>query len=251
MRRVLRSVTAAALFVIATAPAWSAPITIADFAPGSTLLSFDEFTHGTYLSTEFASLGVILESGEPLGPTLTPNPADWLPPGGSVAPFVWVSIDVYNGNAASLPNLVFPAVYVAPDDLVHCGGCRIIVSFLDPLPTQVGLYIADADIGQTAAFSGPNGLLYTGVADPSCCTGSGDKFFVGFEDPLGISSVVLTPTPSGGLGLDDLRFGSPIPEPSTAALVMIGLIALGVVSPRHNRRPPHPVLDSWAFTGRH
>ena len=236
MRNILGGV-AAGLIASAALPASAGPITIADFNPGSTLLTFDEFTHGTLLSTEFAGLGVILASGEPLGPELTSNPADWLPPGGSVAPFVWVSIDVYNGNAASLPNLVFPTVYAAPDYLVGCGGCRIIVSFLDPLPTQVGLYVADADPGQSAEFSGPGGLLYTGVVNTTCCTGSGDKFFVGFEDPQGISGVVLTPTPSGGLGLDDLRFGSPVPEPSTAALLMIGLALLASSPAKIRRRP--------------
>ncbi len=194
MRSILGSI-AAGLIASAAPPASAGPITIADFNPGSTLLTFDEFAHGTLLSTEFAELGVILASGEPLGPALTSNPADWLPPGGFVAPFVWVSIDVYNGNAASLPNLVFPTMYAAPDYLVGCGGCRIIVRFLDPLPTQVGLYIADADVGQTAEFSGPGGLLHTGVVDATCCTGSGDKFFVGLEDFQGISGVVLRAYP--------------------------------------------------------
>jgi len=192
MRHILGS-GVAALIVLAAPSVSAGPIAIADFDPATTLLTFDEFAHGTYLSTEFASLGVILSSGEPLGPTLTSNPADWMPPGGSVSPFVWVSIDVYNGNAASLPNLVFGTLYAAPGYLVGCS-CRIVVDFLDPIPTQVGLYIADADPGQTAEFSGPGGLLYTAVSNAT------DKFYAGFEDPQGISRVVLTPDAVGRPG---------------------------------------------------
>ena len=109
----------------------------------------------------------------------------------------------------------------------------IIVTFLDPIPTIAGLHITDPDLNNNASFFGPTGLLDTQIY----LGGTVPHIFFGFEDPNGISSIVVkTSLPGGvggGVGIDDVQFGAPIPEPSTALLLMTGL--LGLASYRRGR----------------
>src|SRR5262249_34031393 len=89
-------------------------------ANASTLLTFDQFAHATALSTEFKGLGVVLGSTAPLGPTLSPDPADSLQPGQSVAPFVFAIVAVPSASTPTPPNKVIGAVWDAGGGLLQC-----------------------------------------------------------------------------------------------------------------------------------
>jgi hypothetical protein len=109
--------------------------------------------------------------------------------------------------------------------LIKRQSCAVIVTFLGPLPAQAGFWVADPDFGQYAEFFGPSGLIAT-LSVTS--TDSGTPFFMGFEDLAGISEVVLHSTAQFGVGLDNLQFGSPVPEPSSAALLSFGVASLAL-----------------------
>ncbi len=194
--------------------ALAGPIGPLDFAPGSTVLGFDEFAHETFLSTEFAALGVIFgsESHDGLSPPLVG------------APFVRVSVAVPTTSTSSLPNKIVGTVVDPNGNLFWCDPCSIVVSFLDPLPTQVGFFVTDPDVGQSARFFGASGLV--GTLSVTGGSNSNYPFFFGLEDSGGISRVVLKTVPCCGVGMDDLRFGAPVPEPGTGSLILGGLAIL-------------------------
>ena len=92
---------------------------------------------------------------------------------------------------------------------------------------MVGLHVTDPDFNNNVSFFGPSGLLdiqvYPGGTEP--------HVFMGFQDAAGISQIVVKSSipgggGSGGIGIDDLRFGTPVPEPSTALLLAAGLVGL-------------------------
>jgi len=191
-------------------------INIEDINPGSSLLNFDAFPNGTFLSIEFA--GVLLSSGD------TPSLSNSSP---------FVATESAAGaqqtgsqfGTISKPNKIVGAIGSSLDSVVKCQPCAVVVTFMDPLPTQVGFWVSDPDFGQFAEFSGPIGLLSTlSVTSHD----SGTPFFIGFEDANGISQVAMHSVQSFGVGIDDLQFGTPIPEPSTALLVACGLVGLAV-----------------------
>jgi len=209
MQQIIRAIVVASLLLAATG-AFAVPIGPADFAPGFTLLTFDEFANGTFLSNEFAAEGVIL------GSDATP---DALNGGGVPAPFV-ATENEFPLATASAPNKIVGTINHPAQGLIKCQSCAVVVTFLNPIPTQVGFWVADPDFGQFAEFFGPSGLLSTLSVTT---TNSGSPFFLGFEDPDGVSEVVLHSTAQFGVGLDNLQFGTPVPEPSTAALVLLGI----------------------------
>lgn len=217
MARFLHFALAASL-LLTPAAAFGVPIGPGDFGSGSTVLTFDEFSNGTFLSGEFAPQGVTLGSG--------PTP-DGLNGGGTPAPFV-ATENEFPSATASPPNKVIGTINHPTQGLIKCQSCAVVVTFLSPLPTQAGFWIADPDLGQFAEFFGPSGLVDSlGVTTAD----SSSPFFVGVEDLGGITEIVLHSTAQLGVGLDNLQFGSPVPEPSSAALVMAG-IALVVFSGR-------------------
>ena len=187
-------------------------------------LNFDSHPHGTLVSDEYEHLGVLLRSGEPPGPELSSNPADWIPSGGSTAPFLWVSIATPSLGTSSPPNMASGLMYAAPDYLVGCVSCRKIVTFLYPYPTQVGLYITDADARDFAEFYGLSGLLGTVTVS----AGFGGPVFVGWEEPAGIQQVEV----GWGSSIDDLRYANPVPEPSSFSLLGLGLVVIATFSRR-------------------
>ena len=230
--------TELALIFIIASPAWGGRISLSDFDAGYVLLGFDTFPHATPFSTEFEYLGVRFESGEPSGPESgSTNPNDFLQPGESVSPSVLAINAVPISSASSPPNKVIATKIGAGGELLAYDAGSIIVTFLDPIPTIVGFYITDPDFNNNAAFFGPGGLLDLQVLGP----GTEATTFVGFEHAGGISRVVVKSSipgggGSGGIGVDDLRFGNPVPEPSTGALVALG-IAMIAVGRRARHRP--------------
>lgn len=196
---------AAVVYQAVATAALAAPIGPGDFGPDSTVLSFDALPASTLVSDEFERCDrVVISSTAPIGAGFSSDPADDLHPGEAISPFVVAITAVPTSSTSSLPNKVQATKYDAGGGIVGCSRCGIAIRLLEPLPTQVGLYISDPDSGQTATFSGPGGLLSTLlVVGPST-----NPEFVGFEDPGGISSVVLRSSPSVGIGFDDLTLGA-------------------------------------------
>ncbi|HVP29852.1 MAG TPA: PEP-CTERM sorting domain-containing protein [Myxococcota bacterium] len=215
------------LLALLLAPALgrAVPIGPGDFAPGSTLLTFDEFANGTFLSNEFAAQKVVFGSG--------PTP-DGLNGGGTPAPFVAIENE-FPLATASAPNKIIGTIEHPLQGLIKCGSCAVVATLLGPIPTQVGFWVSDPDLGQFAEFFGPSGLLAT----ITVTTGnSGAPFFIGFEDSGGINQIILHSTAGFGVGLDNFQFGAPVPEPSTAALALLGLVTVGAARQLTGRHPP-------------
>ena len=56
---------------------------------------------------------------------------------------------VPSSSTASLPNKVIGAKLDAGGGLIQCDRCGIRISFLDPIPRDVSLWITDPDAGQS------------------------------------------------------------------------------------------------------
>lgn len=196
-------------------------ILLASRGAAATTLTFDNLTSGTPLSGEYASLGVVLSSTAPIGPGASSDPADSLQPGESVAPFVFAITAVPSTSTSSPPNKIIGAKYDTGGGLVQCDRCGIQISFLAPIPTAVSFWITDPDVGQSAQFFGPGGLLQTTTIAAS----SADPQLLSFNDAAGISEIVLISAPSVGIGFDSLTFSSPVPEPGSGAFLLAGLLA--------------------------
>jgi len=78
-------------------------------------------------------------------------------------------------------------------------------------------------------------LTSAGVSTPFLIPTGSPESFVGFFDPSGIDQIVISGAPlNGAIGLDDLRFEAPIPEPGTLSLLGAGI--LGLAALRRRRR---------------
>lgn len=203
-------------------------------AASATTLTFDDLAHGTPLSGEYASLGVIVSSTNPIGAGASADPADSLQPGGSIAPFVFAITAVPSTSTPSLPNKIIGAKYDAGGALVQCERCGIRLTFLAPIPTEVSFWITDPDAGQSAQFFGPGGLLETLTISPAS---SAFPEFLSFSDGSGISEVLLISAPGVGIGFDSLTFANPVPEPSSSALLLVGFLAFGAKRIAGSYRP--------------
>jgi hypothetical protein len=189
---------AGALFLVADVHA--DPIGPGDFDIDLQVLTFDTLAPGSTLSNDFAcSERLILRSTPPLGAELSVDPADWMQPGETVSAFVAAIPAVPESSTSSPPHKVVATKYDVGGGLVPCERCGIALHFIDPLPTKVGLYVTDPKLGQTAMFSGPSGLLGSVVV-----AGGRAPEFVGWEDPDGITQLILRSRPSAGIGFDDL-----------------------------------------------
>lgn len=196
-------------------------------------LTFDDLPHATPVGLEYSTLGVQLSSADPIGAGVSADPADHLQPGESVAPLLFAITAVPSTSTPSLPNKLIGAKYDAMGGLVQCERCGIRIVFLAPNPTEVSFWITDPDSGQSARFFGPDGLIQTATIGSA---NSDFPEFLSLVDGSGISEVVLTSVPSKGIGLDSLTFGSPVPEPSSGALLFFGLLVLAPGRARRHAR---------------
>jgi hypothetical protein len=173
-----------------------------DLDADALVLSFDEVAHGTPISNDFeCSARVLLRSTAPIGAEFSTDPADSLQRGEAVSAFVAAIAAMPENATASSPNKIIATKYDARGELVLCERCGIALHFLDPLPTKVGLSIASPASGQVVMFSGPTGLLGSVVV-----VSANGKLpeFVGWEDPGGITQIILRSRPGAGIGFDDL-----------------------------------------------
>jgi hypothetical protein len=199
----------------------------------TTLITFDERAHSTPLSTEYSGLGVVLSSTAPIGPGVSPDPADWLHPGEAVAPFVFAIVGVPSTSTPSLPNKIIGAKFDSGGSLIGCERCGIRISFLDPIPTEVSLFITDPDSGQSARFLGPGGLLGAIAIAPAS---SSFPELVSFSHLGGITEVELVSAPGVGIGFDSLQISAPVPEPAAGSL--LAAFALSTAIAKRRRRGP-------------
>ena len=206
----------------------------------ATTLTFDDLAHGTPLSGEYTTLGVVLSSTAPIGAGASSDPADSLQLGESIAPFVFAVNAVPSTSTPSLPNKIIGAKYDAGGGLIQCERCGIRISFLAPIPTEISFWITDPDAGQSAQFFGLGGVIQTTTISPGS---SAFPEFLSFTAASGISEILLISAPSTGIGFDSLSFGNPVPEPGSGALLFLGLLAFGAKriaigeSALHARRP--------------
>lgn len=172
-------------------------------------------------------------------------------------PFSYFHLDTFESGALSAPGVSLSAGAVVigpggtidsvegPGPLGHSlfsgsGAAGITFTFnkavLGQLPTHVGIVWTDGDSPNRTfkAFDQNNALIGT-IVDPTqkfFSTGAdGDTSnyrFFGAINASGISSIFIA-NDSGGIEVDDLQFGflTPVPEPATYALLVVGISALG------------------------
>jgi hypothetical protein len=112
---------------------------------------------------------------------------------------------------------------------------------LGTLPTSAGLVWTDGGAGTSVTFSafGPdNALIFTttqsGFADNSNNGETAEDRFFGIQNAGGISAIFMS-NASGGMEVDHLQYGasvSPVPEPETYALLLVGLVGVGFMASR-------------------
>jgi hypothetical protein len=184
----------------------AASISPADFDIDAQLIDFDSVS-GVLSGAEFDP-GLTLRSGPAVEPEAEKVPANFV-----------ITETEFPGAMASPPNKIIGAQVTGEG----CKFCSIIIEFDSPR-AQVGLWVADPDFGQYADFIGRSGLLGTLSVTTH---DSGSPFFIGFEDAGGITRVEIHSVAWLGLGIDNLMFSrAAVPEPSSAVLLVIGLVGV-------------------------
>jgi hypothetical protein len=150
------------------------------------------------------------------------------------------SVDGANPGAGSTGNSWYSA-----------GSNSIGFAFTGTLPTLVGLVWTDVGFTDAGTIGGPS-QVYLDVYDAgNSLVGTldmgllGDAFASGEtrEDRFGgaflaggISKIVMRMPNSNDWEVDHLQFGAPVPEPSTYALMGLGLLGVGSALARKRRR---------------
>src|SRR5262249_38969947 len=101
-----------ATVMLLASPALGGPLSPGDFGPNSRRISFDQFAHGTQLSSQFqCSDGVILGSTTQIGEESSPDTADWQQPGEQISPFLFAIEAVPAAGTSSPPMKVIAGKY--------------------------------------------------------------------------------------------------------------------------------------------
>jgi hypothetical protein len=105
-------------------------------------------------------------------------------------------------------------------------------SVLGSLPTHAGIVWTDGDNPVTfKAFNSSGSLLGTigpsYIADGSYNGTTADDNFFGISDPGGIWKISISNGGGGGIEVDHLQYGNPVPVPGAALLGAIGLSFAG------------------------
>lgn len=112
-----------------------------------------------------------------------------------------------------------------------------------PLPTAFGIVWTDGSGSITfQAFDG-NGVkivdqVFSGFPDGSFLGTTAEDRFLGVTDAGGVKAIRVSNS-SGGIELDHIQYGTmmaPVPEPTTWALMLLGLAGTGVAVQRRRHR---------------
>jgi hypothetical protein len=113
----------------------------------------------------------------------------------------------------------------------------------EPLPTAFGIVWTDGGgIITLQAFDG-NGVkivdeVFAGIPDVSVSGTTAEDRFLGVTDAGGIKAIRVSNS-SGGIELDHIQYGTmmaPVPEPTTWALMLLGLAGTGFAVQRRRHR---------------
>ncbi|MCU0870175.1 MAG: PEP-CTERM sorting domain-containing protein [Burkholderiales bacterium] len=172
-------------------------------------------------------LGYTALNGSPLGPGALTDSVDGANPGAGSIGTSW-----YSG-------------------LNGVGSNSIGFSFTGPLPTKVGLVWTDVGFTDSGSIGGPSqvfldvydaggalaGTLDMGLLGDALASGeTAEDRFGGAFLAGGISKIVMRMPQSDDWEVDHLQFGAPVPEPSTYALMGVGLLGVASAVARKRRR---------------
>lgn len=179
---------------------------------GGTLLDFEGFTSGQNADVLFAASGVTF-SGAVANTRIWDPP---FPPGGQVAS---------SGTGVFGPS--------APESN------PVTMTFASP-ESFVEFFFADtltfAGTSYTFTAFGSGGVFLENLVVPNASLGA--PFYTGFvRGAADIVSIEISPSEVGeNWSVDDLRFGSSVPEPASLALLGLGLSGLGFARRRGRSR---------------
>ena len=120
------------------------------------------------------------------------------------------------------------------------GAVGIRFTFTGPLPTRAGIVWTDAGAGATVTFEAFDqngislGVFPTHTADNSNFGETAEDRFFGVIHGGGISSILIHNS-GGGIEVDHLQFGVPVPEPTSAVLLLAAAPAIWLLARRHRK----------------
>jgi hypothetical protein len=250
---VLRAAAAAAGLALAAAAAGAAPIGPSALGVGSRLEGFEGLVPGPDVGVQLGFDGVYLPgttgaytfgSGVTLvGPNVDVFPGDAFVHdfrSGSPPPNDWGANGTVDGPEDVMSGTAYLAVFEA-------GSLSAAIELrFDEAESRVGAFVTgDAGTTITLEVYDVNDVLLESVTVASVPLAQWDANFLGLERPEGIWRVVFR---GHDFGLDDLVFEgavAPIPEPSTAVLVALGVTGFAAV----RRRAAAPSAAHAARTG--
>jgi hypothetical protein len=101
---------------------------------------------------------------------------------------------------------------------------------LGSFPKQVGIVWTDGTENSTITFQAfdPNnvllGSIVTTLGDADNFGATAEDRFFGVTDSGGISRIFISSGPTGGIEVDHLQYGTPVPEPTSAAFILCGAV---------------------------
>jgi len=238
-------------------PAMSFSITPAAFGSGAIVENFEGLTVGPNVGT--SPFGNILEPGITgpytfsSGVTLTapvPNPGT-MNDGVFVQDFAlgnsasnnWAG----NGSVSSAANVPFSTAYLGAFD--NIGGDTQPVSFRLTFASDVlavGAYVTGIPTTNVRldAYNASNNLLESVTVGTVPVSQWGTNF-IGLEQAAGIRSIAFTAI---DFGIADLTF-QPVPEPSSAMLLAVGILGLVFAGRPRNPRGANKWLATQTYSG--
>jgi len=139
-----------------------------------------------------------------------------------------------NGNVASAANVPFGTAYLGIFDNLGAGGASLRLDFASPM-LRVGGYVTGAgSTSVTLEVYDSGGVLLESRTVPTVAVSAWSTNFLGLERAEGIAYVVFR---GSDFGLDNLTFEAmPVPEPSQAGLLALGVSLLAMRRSRRGAR---------------
>lgn len=186
----------AALFSLSST-AVAQPVAVGAPVAGSTVITFNAIPAFTSLSNQFAGLGV------------------------SIASSCVMTRDDYNAAFGGDP------IQVANFDQngLDCAGGASYPNVTFNFASTINYFGLKGISNGTITLTNSNGSM--GVSAPPL-----NATFIGFTDATGFNSVTISADHGGAFAIDDVSFASTVPEPSSVALVAVGMLAVAAAARR-------------------